>query len=663
MTARPCAPLRPVTAARLISLLLGAACAPGEKAGSPAAVADRAPGERRARTSTCDPIDPNRCALPFPSSAFVREDPSSETGLRVSIEDPSLPGGEDEARFLNLANGFSRLSPVVTFFAEGVDTAFLDGFAHGDPMPDPPVWLVNAQPDSPGYGSLVPVWMEVVQGELSDGGDLLITYPLVPLEPNAEYAVVVLDSLLDAGGAPLAADGPTRVALGLDPVQTDEDAVLAAHHAPLRQLLGELAVDPARVVRAWDFTTRTTEDVTRRLDAMMAQAVGEMGGVQVTISDFVLRDDPAIAGIVIGELSGVPDFLDENRRFVYDDDGLPIPQGTRTTRWRVALPAGGFESADGPYRIALYGHGTGGSVYDSSFDSEISAEGVAKVNLEFHGWTDADLLYTISDLLAMVRGSEQSTAQLLQAVVDGYALLKAVEGPLGEALAAPTLAGVDNPRAGVLPVTTEPAWVGGSLGGTMGAIIGAAYPEIQYGVLNVPAGAWSHLFADSYMYQSALKGFLIEEYGTELEARFAMSLIQGAWDDVDGAAWADRARADGVSFLLQESIHDPVVPNQGTHVLASALQAQMVGPALRPIPGVEAAERVVGGVGLTQYLVPDEEPLKVHGFAARDTPAALAAMDQILHFMRTAWAGSPEVVLPAGCLERPGGACDFEDAW
>jgi hypothetical protein len=38
-------------------------------------------------------------------------------------------------------------------------------------------------------------------------------------------------------------------------------------------------------------------------------------------------------------------------------------------------------------------------------------------------------------------------------------------------------------------------------------------------------------------------------------------------------------------------------------------------------------------------------------------------MDQILHFMRTAWAGSPEVVLPAGCLERPGGACDFEDAW
>ncbi len=656
-------------------LLLGpallAACAsgsdPSEKTDeggeeTPIEVSDRAPGERTARTASCDILDEHRCLLPFPSTALMAEDASSPTGLRVQIEDASLPGEGDEARYLNLADGFSPITPVATMLPGGIDPAFLADHVHGDALEGSPIRIVNAEPGSARYGESVPVWVEVVTGGAPEANaDLLLAYPIVPLEPNAEHAVIVDDSLRDLEGQTHTADAATRVALGLDAPTTNEERVLAAHHAPLLSLLSDIGQAPASVVKAWTFVTRSEDDVSRRMLSMMDSAASAMDGVEVRITAFVPREHEAVEGIVLGELDGVPNFLDADDRLVFDDNHLPVQQGTRTTRFRVVLPSGGYEGEDGRYRITLYGHGTAGSVNDDAFDYETAAEGVAKVNLEFHGWTDEDLLFTFQKLLKLVKGSEQSTAQLMQAVVDGYALLKAMEGPLGEALAADTLAGDPNPRAGVLPITDQPAWVGGSLGGTMGAIVGAAYPEVEFGVLNVPAGAWTHFVADSYMYSSAMRGFLIDAYDTEIEVRYAMALMQTGWDDVDGAAWATRARADGVSFLLQQSMDDQIVPNQATHTLAAALGAEMVGGAFREVPTVGAQDAVRSGVGLTQYYVPAEEPLKVHGFAARDTPAADAAMEQILHFMHTAWDGEPEVVLPSACEDA--GACDFRDAW
>lgn len=629
---------------------------------------DRAPGERRPRTSACDALDAARCLLPFPSSAYMRADADSPTGVRVAIEDASLPGdGTDETGFVNLADGFSRITPVLTMIEGGIDPALTEGRIHGPAHEASPLHLINAEPGHPEYGTEIPVWLEVVDDGAEEGTDLLIGFPTRPMAENAEYMVVVTNELRLAKGAPMGSDHMADVALGRVAPETPEELEIAAHHAPARQLLEELDdLDARDVVRVWDFTTRTTEDVTRRLDSMMADAVGAMGDVEVEILSFTPREDPAIAGILKGELHGVPDFLADDRRFVYDDDGLPVAQGTRTTTFRITIPAEGYDGPGSDYRVALYGHGTGGDVNDSSFDSEIAGEGVAKVNLEFHGWTGEDLIFTFGDLLTLMRGSEQSTSQLLQAVVDGYALLKALEGDLGVQLRGETLAGEPNPMVGIGPETDDPAWVGGSLGGTMGAIIAAAYPEIDKAVLNVPAGAWSHLVADSFMYTSALQGFLAGSYGTEIDARFAMALMQTSWDDVDGAAWADRSRADGLKLLLQQSMGDPVVPNQGTDLLAAALQAELVGPPLRPIDSVSPApdDTVTGGVGITQYRVPDEDPFHVHGFAARTTPAGEAAMEQIFGFMRTGWTDEAVITFPDGCAEvTDDGSCDFTGVW
>lgn len=634
----------------------------GPKAGSYADVEDRAPGQRAPLHARCDGQDTFRCVLPFPSSTFTVSDPAMPTGVRVAVDDEVLPGGNDDATFLNSADGFSRISPILTGFDDRVDSAWLDAVPRASLLPDDaPLQVINVQPGHPAHGQRVPIWAEVVEGGANGSNHLLIAYPLVPMAPAADHVVVVTDDLVHADGTPIEVVRHTGLITGLAQPRTQEEATLAAYHAPTRATLEAAGIEAAAVVRAWDFTTRSEENMTGRLDGMM-EVIRQSGGFGVEIDAVRETAEEDIALLVLGRLTGVPSFLDDEDRFVLDDQGIPQITGEGEVKFRVVVPAVGYAGdPGGDYRIALYGHGTGGNISDDSFDEQIAAEGIAKVSLEFGAWNGDDLVWTFQRMLRMNAGVEQSTSMLLHSVVGGYAILQSLDAELGDALQAETLGGAENPVAGRALITSEPIWVGGSLGGTMGAIIGTAYPEIDTAVLNVPAGAWTHLIPDSLMYESAMQPVLEATYGDPVDARMAIALTQTGWDDVDGPVWADRAIAEGVSFLLQESMGDPVVPNQGTSVLATALGADIVGPALEPIVGLHEVDEVRDGVGLTQYRVPDTGVYDVHGFAARSTPAGEAAMEQIFTFIRSGWDdGTTRVSFPEGCREvTPDGTCDF----
>lgn len=111
---------------------------------------------------------------------------------------------------------------------------------------------------------------------------------------------------VDSGPSP-AAPHLTRVALALDEPESKDEAELRGYHAPTRAALAEAGIDPAHVVRVWDFTTRSQEDATRRLRAMRdaAKAVAD-GAVSVVIDVTKTPNDPAIALVVEGRLTGVP---------------------------------------------------------------------------------------------------------------------------------------------------------------------------------------------------------------------------------------------------------------------------------------------------------------------------------------------------------------------
>lgn len=602
---------------------------------------DRADEDRTPLAGVCDDVDPARCLLPWPSDAFVRLDPETSTGLRLDVPLERI-NPEDDPSFLARADGFSRVGSLVTSFVERLDAA----------SPRASVRLFLAEPGHPSRGAEVPLRIEVVAHDPElELETALVAHPLVPLEPDARYVAVVTDALRAESGAALAPSRFTELALDRAAPESQEEADVRGHHAPTRRLLVDVGVDPASVLRVWDFTTRSAEDPRRRLRAMRAAAIAAVddGAAEVIIDAVETRDAGPIAAIVEGHLAGLPAFLgDEGIRV--DALGDAVAEGTRDAAFRVVVPRG-----EGDYRVVLYGHGTGGAVDETSFDEEIAAAGAAKVSLELLGWTSSDVVQTFLRMQDVAYGTSVASGSLVQAVADGAAIERALAGPLGDALAGAELGGAPSPVVGRRPDLDTPIWIGGSLGGTVGLLYTAASEDVDHAVLNVPGAAWTSWVRDAEPYRY-IRPFLEARNGGPQNGPLAIAIGQTMFDEADGAVWVDvLAGEHPVIALAQASIGDPVLPNPGSEMVARVLGATMVGAPLVPIEGIARRDVVEGASAITQYWV-EGDVFDVHGFAAGDTPAADAAKDQIFRFVASAWAGAPVIEVPAGCAEA---SCDF----
>src|SRR4051812_33224643 len=70
--------------------------------------------------SGCDPLVPDVCALPWPSSLFEVDDPTTATGHRVAIGDHTLPtnsaGLPFQPAMFDRLDGFSTAGPLLVYF-------------------------------------------------------------------------------------------------------------------------------------------------------------------------------------------------------------------------------------------------------------------------------------------------------------------------------------------------------------------------------------------------------------------------------------------------------------------------------------------------------------------------------------------------------------------
>lgn len=608
---------------------------------------DRRPGERAPVTRACDDTDRTRCLLPWPSSAFTAVDPSSATGLRLRVERASLPFDDDPSP-LAQADGFSRITPIVTGFDRALAPASVGAASPG------PLRVLVAQPGSASYGADVPLRYELVGPYADETETLLAAFPEAPLEAATDHVAVVLDSLRAADGSALAPSPDTRVALGLVAPKTDGEARLRAYHAPTRAVLAKAGIDPARVLRVWDFTTRSAEQPSRRLLAVRELALAAVrDGTAIPIIDSVTPGTGSIAFVAKGRLTNVPSFLRADGSPATDASGAPIAAGVREAPFRVVVPHGA-----GDYPIFMYGHGNGGSVDDDAFDEEIAGVGMAKVNVELTGFQGVAAVSTIVDLKAMFTGSERMAATIVQALASEAAIQRAMGGSLGELLAAPTIAGMPNPAAGRRPRTQRVFAGGGSLGGSLAVVHASADPDVAYTVSNVPGAGWTHFIRTGAAWQMA-SPLLRVSYPSRLDLELAVLQSQTITDVADSAIWPGLRKGGPPLVLVQESIGDPVVPNPVTELLARALGATHVRTPIAAVRGLVEADEAVGTSGLMQFKTSQTGVLEIHGFAARQTPAGAAARDQIARFLASALAGTPRIERPAACAATADGSCDF----
>ena len=349
-----------------------------------------------------------------------------------------------------------------------------------------------------------------------------------------------------------------------------------------------------------------------------------------------------------------PHWLDAEGYLVRGADGLPEVLGTAEARFRVVIPRG-----EGDYRTVLFGHGAGGTVSDDSFDRDLCENGIAKVNVEFLGWTSDTIINTLAAVSgAVLAGSRGAVSPLMQSVAHAVVIQRAVDSILGDALAADMLGGMANPHAGRRPGRDGTLWVGGSLGGTMGLVITSVDDELRYAVLNVPGAAWSHWVRDSLLFGS-LVAAVRNRNGGELNVLTLVAMTQTLFDLVDGASFRRMAEEGGDVFLAQESMGDPVLPNPGNEFVGIATGATQLGVVLSPIYGLSSEPtEVVNASAITQFRVPETGSFDIHGFAAdQGRTAGQAAFEQIEAFLASIWdTGTPVIRVPTLC---PDGNCDF----
>ncbi|MEZ4459377.1 MAG: hypothetical protein R3E66_06540 [bacterium] len=593
-------------------------------------VTDRAFGERVARNLECDPLDPLICASPWPNNAFTQS-AETPTGLRLAVA-PAAVAKNDVLLPLNRIDGFSTLSTLTIAFEGTLDESSFGGPYGGAVQ----LWQTDPRVE-------FPLAIKKVEKRFNTGAvqTLLVANPLRPLNHNSDYVAVVTGQLR---GQNVAQDAWTAVAVGATP-QNDDEVAFAAYHAPTRQTLSDAGISADQVIRVWDFTTRSNENLVALLPNMMQRSVEavENDAINLTVTKVTVPQDGPIALIVEGLMGGLPNFLNND---VIDADGAQV-YGQTSTVFRVMVPRG-----TGDYRAVMYGHGTGGELGDPAFDDALAGLGIAKVSLEWTGWTETGLPQTAFFMNRVLDGSWRSTSKLLQALGHGAAVQASLDGVLGDLLAAEQIDGQPNPVAGRRPDMRIPVWTGGSMGGTLGLVYTLANPTLDFAVLNVPGAAWTHWIPDSDIY-AFFSVLLNSNYPTLFDVTHALAMAQLLWDPVDGGAYDI---PEDMVALIQESVGDPILPNAGTNMVATATRAVQLGEVIVPIEGVQTAVGPVSQTAVTQYRVNSTEPYAIHGFGAGDSPAGVAARAQILSFLSSVWAGDLSISVPAECPDQN---CDF----
>ena len=133
--------------------------------------------------------------LPFPSDAFLREDNSTVTGLRVNYAENTLPvsgslsdrGESVQIESLNYLDGMSPTTQIMTAFSTLPDlTGVADQHSIGLSLEDGhSTILLNL--DS---GEKVPHWVEIDARADDETATIVFIRTIVQLDPNTAYGAV-----------------------------------------------------------------------------------------------------------------------------------------------------------------------------------------------------------------------------------------------------------------------------------------------------------------------------------------------------------------------------------------------------------------------------------------------------------------------------------------
>ena len=316
----------------------------------------------------CDVLDPSHCLYPFPSSHFLKPDPATDTGLRVSFPPASMPvndlGTPVDPTEWNRSDGFSpgaamhAVFPDIDFAQSGLPDMANIGLSLD---PDAAVVLIDAE-----TGERWPYFSELdFDATGNPARQALFVRPARNFKGGHRY-VVGFRNLKDAAGDLL--DPSPGFRLYRDGLVTEVDAIESRRPEIESAItaLEQAGVDRDELQLAYDFTILSKRDLSERILKMRDDAFAFLGtdAPAFTVTEVQDRERNGVPLKRIDGTYEVPLYLTGDgipffSRLTQGPDGLPIRVGTYTADFRCTVPSTATPATRG--RPSLYGHGLLGS--------------------------------------------------------------------------------------------------------------------------------------------------------------------------------------------------------------------------------------------------------------------------------------------------------------
>lgn len=637
-----------MVARSLSLLLLLPAC--GEPA-TPGDVKDD--GVEPREFSDCDPIAYDYCALPYPSSFYLREDASSATGWRVHLGATTIPktrqGRVPEPTFWNELDGFSPMGPMLARFPN-LSVGNLPGYATiGDSLlDDSPLLVIDWE-----TGERQAAWAELdVSGAHEVGEEFLFIRPARSLQNGHRYVVALRDLVDTSGDAIAASEGFAALRDGTATDNWDIEGRRALYEDIFSKVEAQ-GWTRDETILAWDFVVGSKEKITGRASWAIEDALSRVGqaGPAYTVTsvqDFTAEENANVARRVYGTMT-VPLYTEEDdvgTVLTRDGDGMPFANGETTVPFTIVVPRTAVDDPR-PLKLLQYGHGLLGSQdeVESGYLGEVAnRHGYVIFAVDWTGMKseDADeiavMLVTEIDRFAMV--PERSH----QGFVEFACAAAMMQGAMAEDT---NLAFPDADGNAVSVVDPSSVYY---YGNSQGAILGGAYlalsPTIERGVLGVGGAPYSLLLsrsADFTPFFALFQGV----YPDQEDIAFWMALMQNLWDSGEAGGYGLQMVDDPIegtppkAVLLQDAIGDAQVTTLGAQNMARAYGASLVGTPWQDVFGLETKESGFTGSALVEYdhgappipetNVPPDPDEDTH----EDTRRTFAAQEQMATFFAT----------------------------
>jgi len=558
----------------------------------------------------CDPIATSRCALPYPSTFFMREDATTPTGWRVALGETTLPanidGVQPSPRFMNEKDGFSPVTPVITHLRN----ATVDGLIHHNDLgqytaDDAKTVIVDL--DS---GERVPHFAEVDVTTEWSHDRMLILHPVVPMKHGGRYAVG-LRNIVDVDGDVIAAND--SFAALRDNTATDDPRLeqrRSLYNDLIFPALAETGFPQAELQLAWDFVIGSQKGITGKAEWMRDDLYDRIAadGIEYSITEIEEQPNESTGRRIKGMLT-VPLYTDVDGPGALlnrDADGMPYAEGETTVPFTVVVPTTALTDPR-PLPLIQYGHGLLGSQGEvrNSYLSEFANEhGYVLFAVDWTGMKEEDSgpisLMLVQEIEKFTMIPERSQ----QGFVEFLAAMEMMRGPM---VTDPNLMAEDAEGSMVSLIDpSETHYYGNSQGAIMGGGYIGLSPHIQRATLGVGGSPYHLLLNRSADFDPF---FLIFKtmYPEPIDVQFILAMNQTLWDGGESSGYLHAITEEpleGVGtkdVLLQVAIGDAQVTTLGAHIMARSYGAKLIEDPAREVFGLETVPSGHTGSALVEF--------------------------------------------------------------